>query len=106
MSDANMRPCHTLGTDTAPEAPPWWRTEVDGHPVSFWITVGMAIAAVVLGFGAWWTYGLDQGDEMAGAMTEQRTSGESMGEPDDTPAGMRVRDLAQRAIEEAADADW
>lgn len=42
--------------------------KVDGVPVKTWIWIGIGIAAVVLGFGAWWTYGLDRGgmamDEM------------------------------------------
>lgn len=36
----------------------WLRTEVDGLRVRSWILVGIAIAAAVMGFGAWWVYGL------------------------------------------------
>jgi hypothetical protein len=37
---------------------------MDGVTVRGWILIGLGIAAVVLGFGAWWTYDLDQGPEM------------------------------------------
>lgn len=51
----------------------WLRAEVDGLRVRSWILVGVVIAAVVLGFGAWWTYGLGRG-----AM-----AGQDMGQPTD-----------------------
>lgn len=35
---------------------------VDGVSVKSWLTIALTIAAVVLGFGAWWTYGLDRGE--------------------------------------------
>lgn len=37
-------------------------------PVKSWIAIGAAIAIVVLGFGAWWTFGLERGmqQDMAG----------------------------------------
>lgn len=40
----------------------------DGRPVRFWVTVGIAVAAVTLGFGAWWVWGLDRGEPMDTAM--------------------------------------
>lgn len=43
----------------------WLDTEVDERPVRFWVLVGLVIAAVTLGFGAWWVWGLDRGTEMA-----------------------------------------
>jgi hypothetical protein len=46
-------------TDTA-----WLDAEVDGRPVRAWIVTGLVIAVVTLGFGAWWTYGLDRGASM------------------------------------------
>lgn len=44
----------------------WLDAQVDGRTVRFWVTVGLVVAAVTLGFGALWTYGLDQGGAMAG----------------------------------------
>jgi hypothetical protein len=41
---------------------------MDGVTVRGWILIGLGIGAVVLGFGAWWTYGLDQGPEMGSGM--------------------------------------
>lgn len=38
--------------------------EVDGRSVRSWIVIGLVIAAVTLGFGTWWTYGLDRGTSM------------------------------------------
>jgi hypothetical protein len=35
--------------------------KMDGLGVKTWIWIGVAIAGVVLGFGAWWTYALDRG---------------------------------------------
>jgi hypothetical protein len=40
---------------------------MDGVSVRGWILIGLGIAAVVLGFGAWWTYGLNQGPGMGSA---------------------------------------
>lgn len=36
-------------------------TKVDGLTVKSWIAIAATIAVVVLGFGAWWTYGPDRG---------------------------------------------
>ncbi|MFN2555868.1 MAG: hypothetical protein ABR592_03185 [Nitriliruptorales bacterium] len=38
----------------------WLKTEVDGRPVRFWLTVGAVIAVVTMGIGAWWTYAFDR----------------------------------------------
>lgn len=61
----------------------WLDAEVDGRPVRFWLVVGVVLAAVPLGFGAWWTYGLGQGGPMAGdasmgSMQERTMAGEAM----------------------------
>lgn len=80
MSDTTTRPRHSPDAGPAPERTgPWWRTEVDGRPVGFWVTVGLAIAVVTLGFGAWWTFGLDRGSQMAGGMTGQPAADGQMG---------------------------
>lgn len=50
--------------ETVQEDRSWLNAEVDGRPVSFWIALGLAIAAVTLGFGAWWVWGLDRGMSM------------------------------------------
>ncbi|MGH2695015.1 MAG: DUF7482 domain-containing protein [Actinomycetota bacterium] len=42
----------------------WAHAKVDGLPVKAWIGIGLAIAAVVLGFGALWTYVLNRDTEM------------------------------------------
>ena len=44
----------------------WLDADVDGRSVGFWIVVGLAIAVVILGFGAWWVWGLDRGMPMTG----------------------------------------
>lgn len=44
----------------------WLDAEMDGVPVRRWLAVGALIAATILGFGAWWTWGLDRGGAMAG----------------------------------------
>lgn len=35
----------------------WLDTDLDGLPVRFWVLIGLLITAVVIGIGAWWTYG-------------------------------------------------
>jgi hypothetical protein len=62
-------------------------TRVDGLPVKSWIGIAAAIAVVVLGFGAWWTYGLDRGTSpqqgMAGPGMHQDMGGDDqMGDMD------------------------
>lgn len=52
----------------------WLDAGVDGRPVRFWIVVALAIATATLGFGAWWTYGLDRGGQMGG-MSQIDTGG-------------------------------
>lgn len=42
----------------------WLKTEVDGQPVRNWLGIALAIAVAVIGFGAFWTYGLDRGTLM------------------------------------------
>lgn len=44
----------------------WLAAEVDGRSVRSWIVVAVVIAAVILGFGAWWVWGLDRGMAMDG----------------------------------------
>lgn len=45
---------------------------VEGRTVRFWLAVAVVLAVVVLGVGAWWVWGLDQGmagmDGMDGGM--------------------------------------
>jgi hypothetical protein len=57
-----------------------WRTDEGGPALPAWIAIGVAIAVVVLGFGAWWTFGLGRGMPMDGA-----GMGGGMGEMDDAP---------------------
>lgn len=38
-----------------------WRTAEGGLALPAWIAIGVAIAVIVVGFGAWWTYGLGRG---------------------------------------------
>lgn len=38
--------------------------DVEGRSVGFWIVVAVMIAAVTLGFGAWWVWGLGQAVSM------------------------------------------
>lgn len=50
-------------------------SRVDGLSVKSWIAVAAAIAVVVLGFGAWWTYGLDRGEtSMGGSQIDGMTA--------------------------------
>lgn len=51
--------------ETAEQDRSWLDTDVDGRPVRFWIGVGLVIAAVTLGVGAGWVWGLDRGMPMA-----------------------------------------
>lgn len=43
----------------------WLDTVIDGRSVRSWIVVAVAITAVVLGFGALWTYVLDRDTQMS-----------------------------------------
>jgi hypothetical protein len=47
------------------------RAEVEGRPLAFWIVVAVAIAVVVLGFGAWWVWALGRGMPMDGGAMEE-----------------------------------
>ena len=44
-----------------------WRESDGGLTLPAWIAIGLAIAVVVLGFGAWWTFGLGRGTPTDGA---------------------------------------
>lgn len=89
MSDTTTQPRQTPDAEPAPEQEAaWWRTEVDGRSVGFWVTVGLAIAAVTLGFGAWWTFGLDRGSQMAGGMSGQPAADRPMGGNDASMGAM------------------
>lgn len=61
----------TAGTDAALPAQDidrsWLDTEMDGYPVRRWLVVAVLIAAPILGFGAWWTWGLERGGAMGAA---------------------------------------
>lgn len=50
--------------ETVDENRSWLDAEVDGRPLKFWVGLGLAIAVVTLGFGAWWVWGLDRGMPM------------------------------------------
>lgn len=60
MTTTDKRPDATVDQDRS-----WLDAEVDGRPMRFWIGAGLVIAAVTLGFGAWWVWGLDRGLSMA-----------------------------------------
>jgi hypothetical protein len=47
-------------------------TRGDGLSATSWIAIASAVAIVVLGFGAWWTFGLDRGSGMGGDMEGDR----------------------------------
>lgn len=64
MSDTATR--SPDGPDATVDATSRLDAEVDGRTVRFWIAVGLAIAVVTLGVGAWWVWGLDRGMQMAG----------------------------------------
>ncbi len=55
----------------AAEPRSWLRIEVDGRPVAFWLMIAVAIAALTLGFGAWWVWVLDRGIPMASDMGDE-----------------------------------
>lgn len=45
-----------------------WRTAEGGLALPAWIAIGVVIAVVVLGFGAWWTFVAGRGTAMDGGM--------------------------------------
>jgi len=51
-----------------------WHEAGGGPSLAGWIAIGLAIAVVVLGFGAWWTFGLGRGGPMDGGV-----AGDGMG---------------------------
>lgn len=58
---------HTRDESVDTERRSWLDADVNGRSVRFWIGVGLAIAVVVLGIGAWWVWGLDRGGPMGAA---------------------------------------
>jgi hypothetical protein len=64
-----------MATDGTQEKTSRSDTRVDGLTVRSWIAVAVAIGVVVLGFGAWWTYGLGRdGMTTPGGMGGMSTS--------------------------------
>jgi hypothetical protein len=62
-----------------------WTSEVDGLSVRSWVLVGLAIAVLVLGFGAWWTYGADREGMSAGSGSEMGSGMGGMSTDPDAP---------------------
>lgn len=62
----------------------WLEAEMDGLPVPTWILIGLGIAIVVLGVGAWWTY------RGPGTQADQAMSG----------GAMQIQVIALRYVEE------
>jgi hypothetical protein len=58
--------------------------ETEALSVRGWIVVALAIAVLVLGFGAWWTYGLDRGEMATGSGSEMNGMS-GMGTDEDAP---------------------
>lgn len=58
-----------------------------GLSVKSWVAIAAAIAIVVLGFGAWWTFGLDRGmqQDMGGGQMGSDHSGDMAGMAADVP---------------------
>lgn len=65
--------------EAATEPRSWLTAEIEGRTVRFWILVGLLIAVVTLGFGAWWVWGLDRGTPMGQA-------GDDMAEMQEMPS--------------------
>lgn len=61
------------------EAGSWWDAEVDGRSVRFWIAVGVAIATVTLGLGAWWVWGMDRATSITGGGMDGQAGSEMAG---------------------------
>lgn len=66
-----------------------WRSADGGLTPPAWIAIGLAIAVVVLGFGAWWTFILGRGGPMDGGM--RGMGGDGMGGMGDAPQVPAVR---------------
>jgi hypothetical protein len=81
MSDTTTRPADN---DDVTSQGSWLQAEMDGRPVRFWILVGVVIAEIVVGFGAWWVWGLDRGVQIADGTAGQMNGG---------MAGMPVTDV-------------
>ncbi len=70
MTDQWNRELPTVG-DAARPPRGGLSTVVDGLSMKSWIAVAATIAVVVLGFSAWWTYGLDRAaSSMGGGQTD------------------------------------
>lgn len=54
----------------------WANTQLDGHPVRFWILVALVITIGVIGFGAWWTTRSGSSQAAAGGMGDMTATGE------------------------------
>lgn len=63
-----------------------WRTDEGDLGLPAWIAISLVIAVVVLGFGAWWTFGLGRGGPMDGGASDG-----GMGQMEDAPRFPPVR---------------
>lgn len=63
-----------------------WRTADGGLAPPAWIAIGVAIAVVVIGFGAWWTYGLGRAGPGAGGPGATQGMTGMNGAPPQVPA--------------------
>lgn len=76
----------TADTDEgSTEARSWLAADVEGRTVAFWIVVGVTIAVVVLGLGAWWVWDLGQGMPMDDTMDGGMDGGMADGGMGDMP---------------------
>lgn len=63
-----------------------WRTAEGGLALPAWIAIGVVIAVVVLGFGAWWTFVAGRGTAMDGGMDASGMGGMDMEDAPRVPA--------------------